>query len=96
MQGYLEKGIRTPMAQGRSTKFISTSKWIRTSGLSIKNSLCLWSRTSGEKRGCSGASAGYCRACECARLSSHSWGSSTLNPSPHTLHPRPEALNPKP
>ena len=37
--GYLEKGIQTPMAQGRSTKIITMIKWIRTSGLSIKNSL---------------------------------------------------------
>ena len=29
----------TPMAQGRSTKFISMIKWIRTRRLSIKNSL---------------------------------------------------------
>ena len=29
------------MAQGRSTKIISTIKWIRTSRLSIKNSLSL-------------------------------------------------------
>jgi len=29
------------MAQGRSTKVISMNKWIRTSGLSIKNSLIL-------------------------------------------------------
>jgi len=33
--GYLEKGIQTPMAQGRSTKIISMIKWIRTSRLSI-------------------------------------------------------------
>ena len=39
MSGYLEKGIRTPMAQGRSTKFLSTIKWIRASRLSIKKSL---------------------------------------------------------
>ena len=39
MQGYLEKGIQTPRAQGRSTKIISMIKWIRTSRLSIKNSL---------------------------------------------------------
>jgi len=37
--GYLEKGIQTPMAQGRSTKIVSMIKWIRTSRLSIKNSL---------------------------------------------------------
>ena len=39
MQGYLEKGIQTPMAQGRSTKTISMIKWIRTSRLSRKNAL---------------------------------------------------------
>jgi len=39
MQGYLEKGIQTPRSQGRSTKIISMIKWIRTSRLSIKNSL---------------------------------------------------------
>ena len=38
-RGYLEKGIETPMAQGRSTKIISMIEWIRTSRLSIKNSL---------------------------------------------------------
>ena len=32
-------GIQTTMAQGGSTKIISTIKWIRTSRLSIKNSL---------------------------------------------------------
>ena len=37
--GYLEKGIQTPMAQGRSTKIISMIRWIRTSRLSIKKSL---------------------------------------------------------
>ena len=37
--GYLEKGIQTPMAQGRSTKIITMIKWIRTIRLSIKNSL---------------------------------------------------------
>jgi len=31
VQSYLEEGIQTPMAQGRSTKII---KWIRTSRLS--------------------------------------------------------------
>ena len=36
--GFLEKGIQTPVAQGRSTKNIM-SKWIRTSRLSIKDSL---------------------------------------------------------
>ena len=35
----LEKGIQTPMAQGRSTIIISMIKWIRTIRLSIKNSL---------------------------------------------------------
>jgi len=39
--GCLEMGIQTPMAQGRSTKIISIIKWIRTSRLSIKNSLSL-------------------------------------------------------
>ena len=34
-----EKEIQTPTAQGRSTKIISMIKWIRTSRLSIKNSL---------------------------------------------------------
>ena len=37
----MEKGIQTPMAQGRSTKIISMITWIRTSRLSIKNSLSL-------------------------------------------------------
>ena len=35
----LEKGIQIPMAQGRSTKIISIIRWIRTSRLSINNSL---------------------------------------------------------
>jgi len=39
MLGYLEKGNQTPMAQGRSTEIISMIKWIRTSRLSMKNSL---------------------------------------------------------
>ena len=34
-----EQGIQTPMAQGGSTKIISTNKWIRTSRLSIQRSL---------------------------------------------------------
>ena len=33
--GYLETGIQTPMAQGRSTQIIAMIKWIRTSRLSI-------------------------------------------------------------
>ena len=41
------RGIQAPMAHGRSTKIISMIKWIRTSRLSIKNSLpamvCLFS-----------------------------------------------------
>jgi hypothetical protein len=41
MSGYLETGIQTPMAQGRSTKIISIIQWIRTSRLSIKKSLSL-------------------------------------------------------
>jgi len=41
MYGYLEKGIQTPMAQGRSTKIISMNKWFRTSRLSIKHPLAL-------------------------------------------------------
>ena len=39
--GCLEKEIQTPMGQGRSTNVISMIKWIRTSRLSIKNSLSL-------------------------------------------------------
>ena len=39
MSGYLEKGIQTPMAQGRSTKIILRIEWVRNSWLSIKNSL---------------------------------------------------------
>ena len=35
----LEKGIRAPMAQGRSTNILSMIKWIRTSRLSTKTSL---------------------------------------------------------
>ena len=34
-------GIQTSMAQGRSTKIMSTINWIRTSRFSIKNSLSL-------------------------------------------------------
>ena len=37
--GYLQKGIQTPMAQGRSTNIISMIRWIRTSTSSIQNSL---------------------------------------------------------
>ena len=37
-QGYLEKAIQTPMAQGRSTEIISMMKWIETSRFSIQNS----------------------------------------------------------
>ena len=37
--GLREKEIHTPMARGRSTKIISMIKWIRTSRLSIKDSL---------------------------------------------------------
>ena len=33
---FLQKGIQTPMAQGRSTEIITMIKWIRTSRLSIK------------------------------------------------------------
>ena len=39
IHGYLEKGMQTPMAQGRSTKIMSMIKWIRTGRSSIKNSL---------------------------------------------------------
>ena len=35
----LEKGMQTPMAQGRSTKIIPMIKWIRTSRSSINHSL---------------------------------------------------------
>ena len=38
---YLEKGIQTLVAQGRSTKTISMIMWTRTSRLSIKISLSL-------------------------------------------------------
>jgi len=34
--GYIEKGVQTPMAQGRSTKIILMISWIRTSRLSIE------------------------------------------------------------
>ena len=37
--GYLEKGIQTPVAQGRSTKIISMIMWAWTGRLSIKISL---------------------------------------------------------
>ena len=37
----MEKGIQTPMAQGRSTKIVWMIKWIRTSRSSIKNFLSL-------------------------------------------------------
>ena len=39
ISGYLKKGIEIPMEQGRSTVIVSMIKWIRTSRLSIKNSL---------------------------------------------------------
>ena len=41
MLTYMEKGIETPMAHGQSTKIIQMIKWIRTSRLSVKNSLSL-------------------------------------------------------
>ena len=47
IQGYLEKGIQTPMAQGRSTKNISMMNWIWTSRLSVKNSLSTPERQGG-------------------------------------------------
>jgi len=37
--GFLKKEIEFPMAQCRSSKITSMIKWIRTSKLSIKNSL---------------------------------------------------------
>ena len=40
-QGYLEKGIQTPVAQGRSTKIIPMIMWTRAGRLSIKISLSL-------------------------------------------------------
>jgi hypothetical protein len=46
LTAYLEKGIQTPMAQGRSTQIISMIKWIRTSRLSIKNSYLISSNPS--------------------------------------------------
>jgi hypothetical protein len=39
MQGYLEKGIQSPMAQCRSIKIISMVELIWTGRLSKKNSL---------------------------------------------------------
>ena len=39
IHGYLEKGIQTPMAPGRSTKITLMIELLRTSKLSIKNSL---------------------------------------------------------
>ena len=38
-EGYLEKGIQTPMARGRSTSIISMIHRIRTSRLPMKNTL---------------------------------------------------------
>ena len=38
VEGGLEKGVQTPMAQGRSTKIISMIKWIGTNRLSMNNS----------------------------------------------------------
>ena len=40
-------GIQTPMVQGRSTKIISMIRWIRTSRLTIQNSLSLLERGEG-------------------------------------------------
>ena len=48
-----EEGIQTHMAQGWSTEFISIIKWIRTSRLSIKNSL-----SAGGERAAGGDDAG--------------------------------------
>ena len=36
ISGYLEKGIQTFVAQGRSTEIFSMIKWTRTSRLSLK------------------------------------------------------------
>ena len=41
---YMEKMMQTPMAKSRSTKIIKMMKWIRTSTLSIKNSVSRPSR----------------------------------------------------
>ena len=38
----MAKGIQTLMAQGWSTKIISMLEWIRTSRLSIENSISLY------------------------------------------------------
>ena len=45
--GYLEKGVQTPMAQGRSTRIILMIKWVRVSRLSTKKSLSVIGRTAG-------------------------------------------------
>ena len=45
IQSYLEKAIHTPMAQGPFTEIISMINWIRTSRLSMKNSLLEARRT---------------------------------------------------
>ena len=45
IEGYLQKVIQTPMAQGRSTTIISMIMWIRTSKLPIQNSLSLATNT---------------------------------------------------
>ena len=72
VKGYLEKGIQTSMAQGRSTQRISIIEWIRTSRLSIKNSL------SGELR----------RGKKLRRVHPrYKWGSMSIaSPSPHAFH----------
>ena len=53
MSGHLEEGIQIPMARGRSTE----SKWIRTSRLSIKNSLS--SSAVDLQRSCSADGSGF-------------------------------------
>ena len=71
----MDKGIETPMSQGRSTKIISMIEWIWTSRLSMKNSLFL-SRISWDVLNIGGLLNLVSKA--------FLW---ILNPIPHTLRP---------
>jgi hypothetical protein len=61
---YVEKGIQTPMAQGRSTKLSYMAKWIRTSSLGIKNSLSPHTRNRSVLAGFSNCFAEMCSSSE--------------------------------
>ena len=87
MYGYLEKGIQTLMAQGRSTQIVLMIRWIRTSRLSMTDSL-----SSQNKWDAAGATQACIRVI--ARRSGGQPSPLTREPSP--LNPQPSTLNPQP